>query len=569
MCNIHCEYPCYGTEIYAQNSSYLRINACDLYDSYTTCSDMTIYCPNNEDRQNNHNCELNGNAEISNSKIHTKHGFNQLIKDPVLQMYYTTIYCQRNSTEKYCQSNPEGTKCLPPSTDCNEFETLSPTFLPTLYPSGNHHITTTSEIETKTETTVDSDMNNYNGTSTKGEVIEKGDEDETSLALNDENTWEYIGYFVVLGALSIPSLLIIAGMIYNTKFKGSDPPKYLSVLKSFAHVADLYTDVVFCVLLYFKGNIYLFYPAVIFILSAHILSNCVGLYFIHKWREQKMAFIHRYDNLLIAMSVLAGFYPSVELLSCKLFYIDPLSMHLSIDERYRIQQIRFCNDIILENIPLMIIQVLSVISNEEIESITAIAFIFSSISLIIGLLTLISRSCSGKCNESFYHQQTERMKYKIYIKSNGIRTNHRYCHEIFAKCLSYATDIEIGRIEVTQIRPILNGISCNIEIVCDGMDEEQEIVEKMMNEISMMDGELFDSFKTCLLDNLCIDGECKDLQVMAINERNKRLTDSMTLKIKDFGECSPFMQVKSDSVSVFESNGVDAKTIEIQHSVTI
>ena len=501
---------------------------------------MNIYCPNT----NTNNCELNGNAELSYSSIHAIYGFNQIIKDPILHMYATTIHCIRNSTQQFCQSNHEGTYCLYPSTICNQDITTS---ISPLYLIGTTTTSTDSETKSDTETvnsTIDLTENDGN------------------LELNDVNTWEYIGYYIVLGLLLIPSILIIAGIIYNTRFKGSDHPKYASILKSMAHVADLYTDIVFCVLLYFKRSM-LLYPAAAFTFSAHILSNCAGLYFIHKWRKQKMEFIHRYDNLLIALSVLGGFYPSVELLSCKLFYIGPLSMHLSIDERYRIQQLRFCNDILLENIPMMIFQVLSVIST-KIDSITVTAFMFSSISLMIGLLTLISRSCSGKCDDSFYNKrETERLRYRVYVKSSKIRSNHIYSHQLFAKCLSYATEISDGRIETTQIRQILNGISCDVEIVCDiSSDDEHQNIEQIMNQIGVDNSSLFDNFKQCLLEKLYIEDD-EDFRIICIKGKRNELTDSIIIQTNSSGEFSPFVQVRNDSIND------EMECIQIQHSVTI
>eukprot|EP01083_Nonionella_stella_P079331 217599_1 len=535
-CTVDCTHPCQHATIYAHNASHLTINNCNIYfQGYitSTCYDMQIYCP-----QKDHTaCEFNGNGQLTNTIIHTRHGFNQIITNSVLQFQTTIIYCVYNSQEYLCQSNSEGNACLPPSTECNKRTTAAPTTLrPSTIPTQPPTTTiTTLHNETPTDQTTET---------TDTHPLNSQQHHTHDVELTNEVTWKYITYVIVLALFSIPALVIIIGIIYDTRFKGSDRPNYLWIIKSFAHVADLYTDIIFCVLLYIKASS-LVYVAAIFVCCGHVLSNAVGLHHIHKWRKQKRQYVHDYDNLLIALSVLCGFYPCVALLSCRLFYLEALSMQLSNEERYKIQQMRFCSDILVENIPLMTIQIISVLYT-KIDAITVLAFVFSSVSLMIGLLTWISRACSGdKCNDPFHSKTTVILRYRVYVKSCKIRWNHVYSHHLFAKTLAHSTAISIGKMETTEILPITNGIVCHMEIISDGSQEEHDCVDNMMKSLSVRNSSLFKCFRIALCQNLCI-VHCRDLNVVTeVVRAGNRLTDSM---MTIDAESHPFIALKSTSM---------------------
>ena len=154
-------------------------------------------------------------------------------------------------------------------------------------------------------------------------------------------------------------------------------------------------------------------------------------------------------------------------------------MQLSYSTRYRIELLLLLSTILLQNIPFLVIQILETIWNGYYMSHTTIcAFCFTLYSLIIGTLTLLSRSISTRCKFTYHFMET-RILYNICVKSPLLKPNHDYCHQLFAQCLSYSLEISEGRIETVSITPINGGISCNVEILLD--NDEQSVYQSLAN----------------------------------------------------------------------------------------
>ena len=101
----------------------------------------------------------------------------------------------------------------------------------------------------------------------------------------------------------------------------------------------------------------------------------------------------------------------------------------------KIQQFRFINNNLLENIPLMVIQILTVKASTEVGPITIMAFSFSTLSAVVGILTFISRCIPVKCGFANSSYNCARLTYKVDVKSGLIDSRHHYCHRLFAKSL--------------------------------------------------------------------------------------------------------------------------------------
>ena len=126
-----------------------------------------------------------------------------------------------------------------------------------------------------------------------------------------------VGYSIVFILLLIPILVIILGVIYHRRRRGSDSPEYVSILKCFINVADLYTDIIFCIMLQSKYSSQLYIPAIIFTALPHFVSIATGMYHIHQWRKKRLTYVKRYDNLIISMTVL-GMYHHLKINSYKI-----------------------------------------------------------------------------------------------------------------------------------------------------------------------------------------------------------------------------------------------------------
>eukprot|EP01084_Bolivina_argentea_P299698 516610_1 len=196
--------------------------------------------------------------------------------------------------------------------------------------------------------------------------------DESGLINNEHSMINsaFGGYVIVIILCIFPLLLIIFGAIYNKhQFNGgSDSPTYMSIFKGFSSIANLYTSIVFCVSLAYTNKSVLIVVTIIFILIKHLVSNIIGLYYINKWTKQNVKYITRYASLVFVFNLITGFYPSIEILSSKLFYCEALSMQLSHSQRYIIQILTITTNVFFLNIPLIIIIILSILPNGKMDS---------------------------------------------------------------------------------------------------------------------------------------------------------------------------------------------------------
>ena len=173
----------------------------------------------------------------------------------------------------------------------------------------------------------------------------------------------------------------------------------------------------------------------------------------------------------------AGFYPSIDFLSSKLFHLPSLSLQLSLAERHKLRQFRFWNNILLENVPLLITQIMVIrLENLKIDIITFTAMFFSVLSLMVGSLTLISRGCCSRNRNN-----CNKVVYKLTIKCDKIKSFHSYSHYLLQNTIAEVLELNPNRIETISIIKIVSGLSCIIEI---SVQNDAEKIDEILSEIS-------------------------------------------------------------------------------------
>ena len=195
-----------------------------------------------------------------------------------------------------------------------------------------------------------------------------------------------------------------------------------------------------------------------------------------------------------------GFYPIIELLSSKLFYANALSMQLSYDERHKIRKYRFVNRVLLQNLPLIAIQIWLILIENEHNQILDISLFFSMLSMFILLPKLVYRIKKSS-------QSKTKTMYTIQIRSPDIRAHHQYCHQLLADALVPFFMFPIQQIETLNISKSEQNISHPTEaqfdrvemaIVCTvqiSSNESQERIDSMMKEIANHQSDISASFK--------------------------------------------------------------------------
>eukprot|EP01083_Nonionella_stella_P308688 1090291_1 len=344
----------------------------------------------------------------------------------------------------------------------------SPTRTPTVIAS---HQSTPNPPTKPTDTTLDPSVASeapskpmINIVNTKQTVDETEDRDAMDSNESASSKWDAVGYVIIAILLCIPVFALLGGLLYHRKQKGSDNPNYLAVVRCFLNIADVYTDFVFSISLMTapqQQDKALGIVAAIFTAVTHIISISVCLKTLHRWRVHKVLkyYVEQYDALIIAISCLAGFYPAVDLLSSKLFHLGQTSFHLDKAEFFKLKQFRFFTNCILENLPLMTIQIYLILRSTSILSVppmTILAFVFSVISLLVGMLTLISRAFGGF---SQAEDEKQRSVYRLEMQSKSFQRKHQFIHSTFQKVMSRCLEINTNRIETILIIPTLKGIS--------------------------------------------------------------------------------------------------------------
>ena len=171
-------------------------------------------------------------------------------------------------------------------------------------------------------------------------------------------------------------IIYIIAIVYHKKFymsKAADIPRYFIIFKTFGYLIDLWTDIFFCAILYVEQNkfnsnynILLFYCSIICLVVPYFVSCTVGILWINRWklyvsmskdkRKNKShivpirfkEYLNRYENRIYLLIVLIGFYPTIDLLQTKLFYLDMFHLPLQKDENKQLRHLRFLNIVLFE-----------------------------------------------------------------------------------------------------------------------------------------------------------------------------------------------------------------------------
>ena len=146
-------------------------------------------------------------------------------------------------------------------------------------------IKTTTTITTMTITNTISIIESLTTTITTSQNDIKNTDKLLLAGIKLDNTkWDKIGYTIIISTILISLLLLIFSILYHINKHGSDKPNYLSIFKCFLYISNLYTNIIFIIVLYiFKSNYYII--VFIILLLTHIIANIFGIYCIQKWKQ--------------------------------------------------------------------------------------------------------------------------------------------------------------------------------------------------------------------------------------------------------------------------------------------
>ena len=124
-----------------------------------------------------------------------------------------------------------------------------------------------------------------------------------------------------------------------------------------------------------------------------------SIFFGFKWQQYQkenrfLDYFDKYETFVYVLTTLAGFYNTIDLCQCKLFYLKIFHLQLNF---------KFFNIVILENIPQLFMQLYFLIyfSNNNNIMIVFISMVCSILSIILSSLSQIDRICQKLWKKSF------------------------------------------------------------------------------------------------------------------------------------------------------------------------
>ena len=260
-------------------------------------------------------------------------------------------------------------------------------------------------------------------------------------------TWNNTGTFVFFGFI-VFGVVIITFVWYkwSSTNKASDNVNFVYVIRYIHQILDLWTDLSFCVVLYYQKLYDLTFVAGMFVIVPYLMSILVSIYSILRWTRWSQDhpsrlkyYLKRYEFILILFSLFGGFYATIDLFRSKILYLRITYFPLKQSEYNHLKYLRFINFVILESLAQFGIQ-MYYLTNYENESSSILPIVFISISLTVisllfgGIKVAISAidECINSPKRKFAYET--KIDGNFMIEYEDLRSIHAFCHSKMQRC---------------------------------------------------------------------------------------------------------------------------------------
>ena len=142
----------------------------------------------------------------------------------------------------------------------------------------------------------------------------------SSIDTTEEKAFALSSYIIIGILLGVAILVTIIALIFHRKRKGSDTPGYISILRCFIEIIDLYTDISFTISVALNNDPAIWYMVSAIIISVSwLLSVIVSLWKINMYKRSKNSIIRNYmnssDKPWLFMTLIFGFYATFDLVT--------------------------------------------------------------------------------------------------------------------------------------------------------------------------------------------------------------------------------------------------------------
>ena len=291
---------------------------------------------------------------------------------------------------------------------------------------------------------------------------------------------------------------LIAFLAVHRRRPGTDRPNYLSLLKFGFNAADFYTDLIWSLSLISENSEYAVY-AFVFTIGSYAVSLIVAILYVTKWKashhskEHLSGYATKYSKYVLIGTALAGFYATVEIVTSHLCHIGVLSLHITTAQKQHIQTLRILNVVLLENLPLFIIQSLYLSSgsgDKQSEDLTMITIMFSSLSIISGISDGITNVFSRYITK---RNQSDTVNNKMFIEFSvkervpgHIHSYHIHSCNKLQCALAASLEIEENQVVIHKIQHISSGLLVVAKLKFLSDEQVSKLSAELQNEQSQM-----------------------------------------------------------------------------------
>eukprot|EP01083_Nonionella_stella_P318239 1162203_1 len=367
-------------------------------------------------------------------------------------------------------------------------------------------------------------------------VTEEFEPDTTEQDVDDApgvDSYSVSGYSIVAFVVGFPFLIGVIAFLFHRKRNGSDRPGYVALLKFFSAIGDFYTDVLFTLTLYAANND-LYQWSALFTLGPHFLSIVVGLFFITKWRQTRSKrflseYASRFDKVIVLLSLVAGFYAAIDMLSSHLFHLDVMSFQIGVDTKARLMNMKIINNVVLENVPCLYIQYLYLTSSDNDlvsngMSITLLAMTFSILGVLFGVLTVSVRICNG-CIEVTRGDKSGTVYMVFTVKSEKedvVQKYHVHSNFLLSEAISQALRVELTQVEVIYIQHIMHGVLVQAKVKYLEDQNRDNILESLHD----VDSRMYSDFCHQIAEKIKIDSKSVTVKFSKLSKNKEDVNDS-------------------------------------------
>ena len=302
--------------------------------------------------------------------------------------------------------------------------------------------------------------------------------------------------FVLLASATCSLIALIA---VHSHRPGSDRPNYLSAFKFGFNIADFYTDVIWTLTLVFEQSEYALY-ALLFTFGSYAISIIVGISYVIRWKSSRRSKLYlseygeQYGKVVLICSALAGFYATSELVTSHLCHLSVLSLHMTAAQQQQIQILRILNIVLLENLPLLILQILylSSANHHATQSVdlTMITVMFSSlsiISVISNIITILFSRCISNHHRNDSNSKSILFEFTLKEQFAGnIKSYHVHSHNRLQQAIAESLQLTKNQVVLYKIQKISGGLMVMGKLKFLSEEQREHLKEQLENQQSEM-----------------------------------------------------------------------------------